>query len=185
MNWKSRYRRVVALGVAVVSYGLFSWACLAEDKPSIQPIRALTVSDKNGNKVGDVLSLQGWVATIALRVDEELLVANVDQSGFVGGLFTNVMQPNGNGFFYESASCAGPPFIPLGPITTSLSPIHFLDRGKLYSYAGQQTTIIVKAQGSGGQCNPVSTPWQSSATPLRLVADLSKEFTPPFTFKAP
>ena len=183
-----RTRSLLAVLSLLLGCGLTAYRANSEEKltkDGLQPVQGLAVFDAKGKKVGNVLGIQGPDATIAFRANGELVVANVDFFGFTShnGGFTHVLEPNANVFFFESSSCVDTPFIPLGFGGTSLAPLHILDGTKLYTSGGPQTNMIVRAQGSGGSCVPAVNPWQSPATPLRLLIDLGTQFQPPFTLR--
>ena len=168
--------RLVLTLLLVMSFCAASVA--AEDR--VQQVQNLSVVDGRGKRVGNVLGFYvtngggewGGAATIALRVEGNVVVLYVRPGGFTGfeGGFTRL----GGGFYYESASCTGRPFMNPLAVNPPLVPPHILAGTKLFVFDGLPRPIIVGSleEGPNNTCRPI-TPEETVAQPLRFLIGLA------------
>ena len=168
------------LGCSFVVYKAY-----AEDKANkgrLLPANDLTVFDGTGKRVGTVLGFWGTNATIAFRLDGEMVIIGVNRErfDFVNGYTSRDLE-----FYFESSNCTGTPFTTwTGGTTTQLAPIHVIDGTNLYGL-DSLTSIIVKSRGSiinPSICTPLNS-FQTNSFPLRFLIDLNTQFQPPFTVR--
>ena len=153
-----------------------AYAADDKDKDSIQPVQSLTVFDVNGKKVGGVLDATVTIATVAFRVNGELVILDLTHDHFGG-------TSQGPSLLFESTNCMGTAFVISGPPGPSLAPLHILSGTLLYDYTATSTTITAKSQLDGSNCQAISPYQPPPVLPLRLLIDLSTQFTPPFIMK--
>jgi len=181
------------LGILLIS----NWA-LAElgraQQTKVKPVQQLRVVDARGKTVGTAIGAIGLnnmeiegasslsIRTVVLlQMEETLVPVAVGKNGFYGGGI----------LYYQSDNCDTAPWF---PVTTSASEPSTLLPRVAVGPPGQ--TVYVQKPDSTAQSITIRSIWQPplpchnqtfnnvSALPTESLADLSKEFTPPFSLKA-
>ena len=158
---------------------LFASSITRAEQPP-QPVEKLTVWDSNGKMVGVALDS---LPSVALRVEGRLLILAVTSQALVSSFsgIGTVDQP----LYFTSTDCRGAAYFDPtetpGGTTIGLVPLSILSGSEVYVPDGSPLSLLYESFLFFGNCTTQEA--TITATPLRLLIDLSNFFTPPFSIK--
>ena len=147
----------------------------------LDAIDRLTVVDAEGTTVGRALVLKGLNATVALRIDGQVVGLDVFRDFFLGTLDSDLL--------FESSDCSGPAFIRQEDAMASLPAPSFVFAPGRTIYIpdaeAEVRTITVRSSSWRSIRDPYACgPWHEDpgvlVRPMRPTIDLNTVFTPPF-----